>query len=276
MEYKDILLRSKRLLTLDLFGENDTKSVGSGLDYQGSREYTSSDDIRHLNWRQMAKAGGASVKVFAEQKELNIVIAYLASGSLNFGEPTKHDSATTAVTALSFATLKSQNSLTTIYLSKDIKEIKRESKDIDNTYKIFTNFSKTKADGATLNSKEIIEYIDLTISAASIIFFIGDFLEDIDISILNLRHEIYLLIIRDNSEERLELNGRYNILDTNSDKSKIVNIDKNIIKHYNQYMKKFDLNLEKSLQNADIKYTKIYTNDDPIDKIVRMLSSSNE
>ena len=271
MLLEEIKFKSKKLLFLNIFGENSTKDLGSGMEYEGSREYTTNDDIRHLNWRQMAKGSGATVKVYSEQKQLNIVLVYLISGSLNFGKPTKKDIAIESLTALSFASLKSQNRLNIIKISKDSHLYKSYPINSEVTNEIYKDLKNTLASGKVASSKDIIEYIEANIKSKSIIFFIGDFLEYLDISKLSYRHEIYAIILRDIAEEELEFSGEYNVLDSNSSNSKIINIDSKLKQEYKKHILQLDKSLKEQFTKHNIGFTKIYTNNNPIDKIARML-----
>ena len=87
-------IRTKRNLFLNTTGEHKSVFNGDGLDFREIREYDTSDDIRHINWKVTARRGTASVNIFNEDKQLNIVLVYLNSGSLYFGSiKSKQDTA---------------------------------------------------------------------------------------------------------------------------------------------------------------------------------------
>jgi len=66
-------------------GENLSPFRGSGLDYEESRPYQSGDDLRHINWRLMARAGDLYTKVFREERETSRVIVIDRRSAMRFG-----------------------------------------------------------------------------------------------------------------------------------------------------------------------------------------------
>lgn len=47
---------------------------GRGMEYDESRPYQAGDDVRHLDWRVMARRGEAHTKVFREERERPVMI----------------------------------------------------------------------------------------------------------------------------------------------------------------------------------------------------------
>ena len=81
------------------------------------------------------------------------------------------------------------------------------------------------------------------------------------------KHEIYCAIVRDKMEENLSMLGEFDFIDTNTNISKSISLDKNSIKKYNKAMKEYDDSLFKYLNNSKIKYQKIYTHLNSVDGV---------
>lgn len=47
---------------------------GRGMEYAESRPYQAGDDVRHLDWRVMARRGEAHTKIFQEERERPVVV----------------------------------------------------------------------------------------------------------------------------------------------------------------------------------------------------------
>src|SRR5262249_49661131 len=58
---------------------------GSGMQFKEFRHYQEGDDIRHMSWTVTARTGRATMKVYEEERELNVVLAVDVSGSSLFG-----------------------------------------------------------------------------------------------------------------------------------------------------------------------------------------------
>lgn len=66
-------------------GEQASPYLGSGLEYEESRPYEMGDEIRHINWRLMAKTGKAYTKRFQEERQENWFIVVDHRASMRFG-----------------------------------------------------------------------------------------------------------------------------------------------------------------------------------------------
>ena len=264
-----IVIETKRKLFANRVGDNTSIFGGSGLEFKDIRAYNSSDSARHINWKKSTKQS-VKVNTFNEDRELNIAVVFLNSGSLNFGS--KNAIATKALTSLSFAAIYAKESLCTIFYNSKkelfLKPTKKSSA-VDINYK----FANTLEPCGLVDYKELTNYIFHHIKKRSIIFIIGDFLDDINLQELSKVHEVYCLIIREKSEENLELLGELNIKDLNSKELTQLNISKSSQKVYNELFKKQDIKLLEHLHSCQIKFTKIYSIDNCIEKIKEVLNA---
>ncbi|UQB42237.1 DUF58 domain-containing protein [Thiomicrospira microaerophila] len=65
---------SQRLSELSLLGDQVSRFRGQGMEYEESRGYQPGDELRHLNWRLMARTGKPSTKLFQEDRQAQWVI----------------------------------------------------------------------------------------------------------------------------------------------------------------------------------------------------------
>jgi uncharacterized protein (DUF58 family) len=82
-------------------GEQASRFMGAGLEYEESRPYQLGDEIRRINWRLMAKTGQAFTKLFQEERQENWFILVDHRASMRFGTRT-HLKATQAVRVAGF------------------------------------------------------------------------------------------------------------------------------------------------------------------------------
>lgn len=83
--YWSSLPPSKRLSELALFGDQSSRFRGQGMEYEESRAYQPGDELRHLNWRLMARSGKAFTKLFQEERQAQWVIVLDQRQSMRFG-----------------------------------------------------------------------------------------------------------------------------------------------------------------------------------------------
>ena len=265
MDKKEIILKSKRGFFSNLVGNHSSIFSGSGIEFKDINEYSSSDSARHINWKK-STLDSIKVNTFSEDRELNIVLIYLNSGSLDFAN--KKQSAIEALSALSFAAIYAKESLSTIFFNNKEQRFLKPTKKraaIDINYDLANKLKYQ----SSIDFKKLNEYILQHIKKRSIVFIIGDFLQEVDLKIISALHEVYAIIIRAKEEEELSLSGELNILDTNSSKSKLLTINKRGQKLYNKKFKEQENRLFMELKKSKVHYTKIYTYEDTINKLVK-------
>lgn len=78
---------------------------GQGIEFSGVRDYIRGDDVRSIDWNVTARMGRPYVKVFEEERELQIFIVLDDSLSMQLGtgKRTKYDTATEAAALVTIA-----------------------------------------------------------------------------------------------------------------------------------------------------------------------------
>jgi uncharacterized protein (DUF58 family) len=269
-----LLIQSKKKLFLNTAGEHTSLFSGDGLDFKEIREYSSGDDIRHINWKVTARKRDTNVNVFNEDKQLNIVLVYLNSGSIYFGShKSKQDTMCEILTSLGYSAISKNDLLTTVFFSsKEDKFYKanKNAKILD--ININTAYSLETL-GNEIDFDKLSHYLLGKIKQKSLIFLIGDFLQMPNLKALGKKHEVYCAIVRDKLEEDLQLYGEFDLINTNDYKNQTIYLDETTIKNYNQKMKEYDHQLLSYLSKSNIKYKKIYTHEDVV-KNLRILCKS--
>ena len=272
MTKNEIIIRSKKRLYLHTRGENDSLFSGDGLDFRELREYTSGDDVRYINWSATAKGTTPIVNTFNEAKQMNVVLVYLNSASLGFGsKKNKKSIAVELITALSHAVVSTHDRLMTIFWS-DQKQIihpqtmKKSIADIN-----YDTITKLSTHGADMSWGTLNQYLLGVLKKKSIIVIIGDMLDEINISELAYKHEIYVLILRDIAEERLEISGEHTFVDMRDHRGYELDIDARSIAKYTEMMEKHDEKLYSHFVSHKVRYQKIYTDEDSIEALYRIM-----
>jgi uncharacterized protein (DUF58 family) len=255
-------------------GEHKSVFSGSGLDFKEIREYTTGDDIRHVNWKVTARSRKPSVNIFNEDKQLNIVLVYLNSGSIYFGtKKSKKETMVDVLANLSFAAMNKNDMVSSIFFSDKEEIALKPSKNktlIDENIKTAINLDPLNKQ---IDYKNLSHYLLSKLKQKSLIFLIGDFLEQPNLKLLGAKHELYCVVVRDRFEEDLKLMGEFNLQDTNSNLTQDISIDKASIKKYNELMQKHDKLLHAHFKKSKIRYKKVYTDDNVVSKLLQLLKA---
>ncbi len=260
---KEILLRAKKDVFSGNLGNHITTFKGDGLDFREIRDYDYGDDIRKINWKATAKGNGLKTNVFNEERELNIVIAFMLSGSLHFGSvKLKQEVATEIMALLAFSALKNDNRLQSVFFEKKIEKFFEPTKNDAIVYQLVDSAVSFDTLGREVNYQAFCDFVNGVVKQKSLIFMVGDFYGDVDLSQIAHKNELYAIIVRDRLEENPNLNGEFELVDTNSLSSSEMTLNKEVASEYQKLIQEHDEKLREHFLQHQITYGKIYTDED--------------
>jgi hypothetical protein len=252
----------KRIFSL-LQGRNLSRFKGEGLDFREFREYSFNEDAKKIDWKISAKINKPFVKEYDEERELRIIIGIYTTPSLHFGiDLLKSEYIQNLTELLGLEAIKEDNKVQIVLLKqnplifKPTKNIKthmaysQKLKEID-----FLNIQKG-------NLKILNKF------KKSLLVLIGDFFEEIDLSYI--KHETFVIIIRDIYEENPPFRGEVTLFDPVSGKDINLNFTKKDAQKINEYIQNLDNKNFMHFKKLKIPFTKIYTNENPIPKLIRL------
>ena len=78
---RKIEIKTRKLVEEITGGAYHSVFKGRGIEFSEVREYTQDDDIRDIDWNVTARMGEPYIKKYAEERELNVMLAVDASAS---------------------------------------------------------------------------------------------------------------------------------------------------------------------------------------------------
>jgi len=266
MKTNAIVIKTKKRIYGSLLGRNLSKFKGNGLDFKEFREYIYGEDAKKIDWKVSAKINKPLVKEYDEERELRIIIAVLKSGSLYFGtKKLKTELIAQIIATLGVAALEEDNKIECIFLGKN-KKIFKPTKNKKSVYSFIdyalnSNYLKedyTQKDIDFLNSFK-----------KSLLFIIGDFYKPVVLK--NLKHETYVITVRDKFEEEPKFTGYTEIVDPVSLNSINVHFTKSAINKLKNHINQIDNEIISQCKKYKIPYTKIYTDEEPVYKLIKLV-----
>lgn len=271
---KKILIKTQKQVFSEIIGNNSTRQKGSGYDFSELKEYEYGEDVKNIDWVISAKMQKPYVKVFHSQKELDVKIVSFLNGSIYFGTDVfKQEIIVQIAAALGFICVKQSDPFTSYIANDELNLCTKKSKQIFNVNFMAEQLYSYNVIGKNIDYKKITSELFKVIRHKSMIFLIGDFFEisNLDLKLLSQKHEVLAIIVRDKFEENpLEL-GNVNFIDPASNKSFEGVLNKSTVDLYIKNVKENDHKLYTHFQNCAVKFTKIYTNEDPIKKLIGLL-----
>ncbi len=270
---KKLLIKTKRQVFSEIPGNNPSLFKGEGFDFVELREYQPGDDVKKIDWLITAKLQKPFVKLYREERELNVIVALMLNGSMYFGTKRfKQEIAAEIAAILGFAAIKNQDNFSYIlYADKEYASI-RPTKHINAVTKCVQSASRFVSLGKSADFAGLVRRL-FTIKRKSIIFIISDFLEPFDLRVLAKKHEVVAIVVRDRFEEDPEPIGFMNLIDPETKQSFVVDFEGTTLRNYRKEMKRLDHEMYEHFKKSGIRFTKIYTHDEPFIKLVKLFGA---
>ncbi len=271
---KKILIKTKRQIFSEIIGNNSSLLKGEGYDFLELKEYEYGEDVKKIDWIISAKFKKPYVKVFHAQKELNINIVSILSGSAYFGSKKfKQELITEICSIIAYSCIKQGDPFSSYIANEKLELCTKKSKRNFAVGEMSEKIFNYNCLGKKQDFKTITNQLFKQLKKKSIIFFVGDFfdIQELDLRLLSKKHEILAIIVRDKFEENPSLLGNVNLVDPSTNKSFEGNIDQQTVNKYIKYIKENDHKLFGHLQNCAIRFTKIYTDENPLSKLLRLM-----
>ncbi len=269
---KALLIKTRRRLFGQNVGNNISAFKGNGIDFAELKEYSYGDDVRKINWKVTAREQKPYINVFNEERELNIVIAFVLSGSIYFGSVRQKQEVMAEVLGLlAFSAVKNSDRVSTLFFDEAVERFFKPTKSPKTLSAAVEHAMNVEVLGKKADMQALASYLLNSVKNRSIVLLVGDFYDMPDLSYLGAKHETYAVIVRDPFEEAPQLYGEYDLLDPVTQRHTVMQIDTALTKEYRERLKAHDEALFEHFREHRIAYTKIYTDEDPFIKLREML-----
>lgn len=275
MDAKAILEKIKLLeiktknLTKQVFtGEYHSAFKGRGMTFSEVREYQMGDEIRTIDWNVTARFNEPFVKVFEEERELNILLLIDVSSSNDYGinEKSKLDLALELAAVLSFSAIANNDKVGSIFCSDKVEKYIPPKKGRRHALILLRELSEQDKIHKKTNLVEGLKFIRNTEKKRSVVFVISDFLDDNDylnaLAHTRKRHDVVAIKISDALENNLPDLGIIPLQDKETGEWQWYNTSSEAFKK--EMQQEFDenhLNFAKNLRKRGIDSIEINTTD---------------
>ena len=257
-----ILVRARRQVFSEMVGNNPSIFQGEGYDFIELREYMPGDDIRHIDWNITAKLQKPYIKIFREERELNVVLASMLNGSVYFGsERFKQDVIAELVAMLSFSVIKNGDLLSSYIFTDKLESHLKPSKKLFSVHKNVENILNFESLNHKADYKVLCDTLFKRLKRKSLIIVIGDFFEIPDLKLLAKKHEVVAVVVRDILEEKPPKMGFASLMDPESGGVVEGDFNEATTKEYAKKVAAHDRELYARFRKDQIRFTKLYTHE---------------
>ncbi|HHH51444.1 MAG TPA: hypothetical protein ENK76_03640 [Campylobacterales bacterium] len=195
---------------------------------------------------------------------MNITVCSLIDGRMVIGD--KQELLSYIVALLGYSAYSANDLFGAISIfGSDIKEYE-PTKNIELIEQSIYDIYDFEPLGKSINYAEVPSKLMQTIEAKSLLFIIGDFLDDIDLSILSQKHEVVAVIVRDTWEENPIASPNAQLINPQTNRAINQTLSIRAIREYRSKLLEHDNRLIKQLNSYNIRYAKVYNIDEVIGK----------
>ncbi|MBI4403710.1 MAG: DUF58 domain-containing protein [Deltaproteobacteria bacterium] len=211
-------IRAKRNVSALLTGNYSSKFRGSGMQFKEFRHYQAGDDIRHMSWLVTARTGKPTIKVYEEERELDIVCLVDSSGSSLFGYQNKRriEMIGELVALVGLAAIRSGDNFGMLLFANEPGQYLPPNRNRNQIQLATTLVLQSPSTGKTSQLGMAIERILTTLKRRSIVMIFSDFFVppfETQFHMLTAKHETILVHCYDDAERGQDLSAVHAVCD---------------------------------------------------------------
>lgn len=247
-----------------------------GIEFDRLREYTESDDARFIDWNSYARTGKPHVKVFKEERKLDIVYVLDVSSTMTLGTTAlvKNEYASILLTTLALVSHTLGDRVCFIAFADRIKVFVDPSPTVDTVLQIAKILCDKNLYGGEKKWEVITHPILETFGPDSFFFIISDFigekqaLYDFVLKASNRFEGVAGIMVRDPFDSYIpEGIGKIYIQDPSTGEITLVDADK-IRNEFNARVKEEEKEIREKFTEAGALFAKVHTTQGDMVKLI--------
>jgi len=235
---RQIQIYTSRAVNASFAGQYESVFKGRGMQFDEVREYTPGDDVRSIDWNVTARTGRPYIKRFVEEREMTVLFAVDLSASGDFGtvNKAKNELAAEFCAVLSFAAAKNNDKVGLLIFTDKIELYIPPKKGSSHVLRLIRELLYFKMPASQTNIGQALEYIAGVTRKKATVFLVSDFIETDfkkPLSLLNKRHDVIAVSVRDRAEVALPGAGLIEFADAET--GEVILVDTSNKRFRNQY-----------------------------------------
>ncbi len=181
-------LRVQSVVEGTLSGLHSSPHHGSSIEFAEHKEYSPGDDIRHLDWKALAKFDRHYVKRFEDETELKAYFMLDCSGSMEYGAPlTKLEYGSILVASLAYLLIRQGDHPGLLTFGDEVRSYLPPRARSSYLSEVVGTLEQVTAGGAT-NLAQAIQHLTEVIAGRSLVVLASDMFDTGEDALRLLRH----------------------------------------------------------------------------------------
>ena len=264
-------LLSRRVFRGRVKGERRSLRRGHSVEFCDYRAYGVGDDLRYVDWNIYGRLDRLHVKLFVDEEDLCLHLIVDASASMNFGTPTKLDSAVRIAAALGFVGLVNLERVGIGVLRDRVAEGWPPTRGRNQVPGLLDFLGRVEPSGATSLNEGLANYAARS-RQAGLAVVISDLLDPGGYesgirALLERRFDVHLVHVLSPEEMNPELAGDLRLVDSETGEMRELSMDGDAVRAYRDRLRQFLERAETFCRTKEIGYHRIVS-DAPIEEFV--------
>jgi len=235
---RQIQIYTSRMVDASFAGQYESVFRGRGMEFDEVREYTPGDDIRTIDWNVTARTGRPHIKRFVEEREMTVIFAVDLSASGDFGtvNKAKNELAAEFCAVMAFAAAKNNDKVGLLIFADQIELYIPPKKGISHVLRLIRELLYFKMPERRTDISQALDYLARVVRKRATVFLVSDFIETDfkkPLSLLNKRHDVIAVSVRDRAEVALPSVGLIEFADAET--GEIILVDTSSRQFRNKY-----------------------------------------
>jgi len=179
-EVRRIDVQASRLVTSQMAGEYTSVFRGSGLEFDGVREYVEGDDPRTVDWNVTARTGRPFVKKFVDERELTVLFLLDLSASMGggYGVWSARQAAARICACLALSAIRNNDRVGLIAFSDEVEKYVAPNRGVGHVLRIVRDCLALRGRSRRTEIAPALEYASRLLRRRAVLFLVSDFLAD--------------------------------------------------------------------------------------------------
>jgi uncharacterized protein (DUF58 family) len=271
VKLEQLELVSRKIFVGRMKGERKSKRRGSSVEFADHRNYSTGDDLRHIDWNVYGRLDKLFLKLFMEEEDLHFYTLLDTSLSMDFGDPTKLQYAKQVAAALSFIGLVNHDRVMLDTFSSGLDSGMPSVRGRSQMFRIVQYLDSLQASG-TSNLTAAAKAFAIKHVGKGVVVVISDFLdkrgyEDALRYLLARNMDIYVIHVLSKEEVEPELVGDLKLVDSEDEEFAEITISAPLLERYKATLNSFVGGMKEWCTKRGITYI-FTTNHNPFDKLI--------
>lgn len=273
---RKIEIKAKGLSNHIFTGSYHTAFKGRGMSFSEVRNYQYGDDVRAIDWNVTARLDEPYIKVFEEERELNIMLLIDVSRSTLFGTQSqlKKEWIAEIAAVLSFSAIKNNDKVGVIFFSDKIEKYIPPKKGKKHVLLIIRELLNVEASSNKTDINIALSFMNQVVKRRSVSFLITDFIApdfSKQLRFTSNKHDLIGLHVYDKLEKEMPNMGLTQLFDVEKLKSEWFDFSNK--KQRNEIKKQFESRQEEithQFYRAKADFVSIHTKQDYAKELIQL------